>query len=684
MVYWHPVFQDFQSINSPGFVKCLCKKNIFFISSFFLFLGVRSYANPVPQLLTGNLIAYDQRNRHDHKPEDAFDGDLDTYFQSDGVFGNWIGLDLGSPHIITSVDFYSRKDNKPEEYANRLALGVFEGANHPDFGDAVALTIIPRPPHAGKNTLTINCSKCFRYVRFLFPSNAKHYTDTGLSKYIGEMQFYGYPGVGNNAQLPTLTNLPTINIHTTDAQEINSQEIYINGIISVIYENGTKFYTDSIQIRGRGNNSWTHPKKPYKVKLNKSTKLMGLPSKAKNWTLINNYGDKTLMRNILAFDFSRRLEMPYTSPAEAVDLVLNGDYKGCYQLCDRIDVRKGRVDVKEMTAADLTGGYLLEIDAYAYPKNKPKKFTSNPFNIPGTIKYPKDDEITKKQEQYIEDHFNKLMRAINDENQRSIEQYLNLSLFLRHFLINEYTGNTDGYWQARLSKEKDEDQFCFGPVWDFDLGFENDHRTYPINDRAWNSNQWVSLAQGSSAAGDGKNMLRKILSKRNFQTEMEAIYAYYRDRDIIDKDVLVAVVDSCEQWLDESQQLNFQRWGTINIKVHENPQLYGSYAGEVDNVRNYIRERIDWMDYKLAYERTPLPNAAEGINSLDLAIQSRNGILSVRRIPQGCHVRVLNLQGVVCFQHDLSTDFDTTLSRGVYLIVVEKDNEVRTIKHVIQ
>jgi hypothetical protein len=99
----------------------------------------------------------------------------------------------------------------------------------------------------------------------------------------------------------------------------------------------------------------------------KKARLLGLPADAKSWTLINSYGDKTLMRNLLAFDFSRRIEMPYTSPAEAVDVVLNGDYKGCYQLCDHIEVREKRVEIEEMGPNDisgisLTGGYHLEIN----------------------------------------------------------------------------------------------------------------------------------------------------------------------------------------------------------------------------------------------------------------------------------------------------------------------------------
>ena len=98
--------------------------------------------------------------------------------------------------------------------------------------------------------------------------------------------------------------------------------------------------------------------------------LADAPAKAKKWTLINNHGDKTLMRNRVAFDMSRAIGLEYTPYCRFVDVIYNGEYEGCYQLCDQMEVRPGRVDITEMTPDDvageaLTGGYFLEIDAYA-------------------------------------------------------------------------------------------------------------------------------------------------------------------------------------------------------------------------------------------------------------------------------------------------------------------------------
>ena len=159
-----------------------------------------------------------------------------------------------------------------------------------------------------------------------------------------------------SAEDTQLTNLPTIYITTREGIDPYDKEHELRCLVSII--NGTERLTDSAAIRQRGNASRDFPKKPYHLRFDTKHSVVGSPATAKRWTLINNYGDKTLMRNLLAFDLSRRLDMPYTPFGRAVDVVVNGDYKGCYQLCDQVHVHANRVEVDE-------GGFLIEADAYA-------------------------------------------------------------------------------------------------------------------------------------------------------------------------------------------------------------------------------------------------------------------------------------------------------------------------------
>ena len=516
----------------------------------------------------------------------AFDGNLNTYFASWERSYTWAGLDLGSPHVITRVGWSPRNDSQGEA---RVLLAVFEGANSPDFMDALPLYIVDEKGKIGQMSYAdIDCSRGFRYVRYIGPSDARCN--------IAELEFYGYPDEGDDSHLYQVTNLPTVSIHTLNGEIPYDKEHQIVSQLTIISEDGTKLLSEAGTTRERGNASRGFPKKPYRIMFDTKQKVLDAPGKAKKWTLINNYGDKTLMRNLLAFELSKRLGMPYTPYGTAVDVLLNGEYKGCYQLCDQVQVHKHRVEITEMTSADnsgieLTGGYFIEIDAYADKENS--WFKSNKGN-PVTIKSPEEDSITTQQKNYIKSYFN------NMESQWST--YLDTNTFLRHFLVGELSGNTDTYWSVFMYKDRENNQIYTGPVWDFDLAFDNDNRTYPVCSKS----DYI-YRSGGSCAGNMKTFVDNIVVKNAAaKKQMLEIWDEARQAGLTEEN-LVAFIDSLETELNQSQRLNFLRWKIMNTKVHQNPKLWGSYTAEVQNVRRFMKERLAWMDKKLQY--TYVPNA---------------------------------------------------------------------------
>ena len=503
-----------------------------------------------------------------------------TVLSGDG----WRGLDLGQRYVITQVGWNPTSTTTAE-------LGVFEGANSPDFMDAIPLYMHDGASVANQmNYAFVNCSRGFRYVRY------KKSVLKGEYK-ISSLEFRGNLGDGNDNHLAQLTNLPTVVIHTLDDIEPYDKEHEITCLVTIISENGTSVLTDTATIRERGNASRTFPKKPYRIKFANKHKVLGSKANAKKWTLINNYGDKTLMRNQLAFELSRRFGMPYTPFCAYVDVILNGDYKGCYQLCDQIEVRKNRVEIEEMTPADisgeaLTGGYLIEADAYADQEPEQGMFWSD-YGTGVTIKSPDEDEITPEQKEYIRAHYSKM-----EKNWRT---YLDLNTFLRHFLVGEMSGNTDTYWSMYLYKHRANDTLYVGPVWDFDLAFENDDRTYPIS----NKTDYIYRTCGSTT-GYLKTLVDNIVVKDAAgKQQLASIWADIR-RAGFTEESFIAYINEQASLLAQSQKLNFMRWPILNTQVHQNPRTYGSYDAEVENVRHYINYRFAWMDTKLGFDRSTL------------------------------------------------------------------------------
>ena len=507
----------------------------------------------------------------------AFDENLNTFFASWERSYTWAGLDLGTPHVITRVGWSPRNDNLGP---GRMRLGVFEGANREDFMDALPLYIIDQNGTIGKMSYAdVDCSRGFRYVRYVGPSDARCN--------VAELEFYGHEGEGDDSHLYQLTNLPTGEIPYDKEHEIASQ-------LTIISDNGTKLLSEPGGTRERGNASREFPKKPWRIKFEKKQNVLDAPAKAKKWTLINNYGDKTLMRNLLAFELSKLLGMSFTPYGTAVDVLMNGEYKGCYQLCDQIDINKKRVNITEMKPEDnegeaLTGGYLIEVDAYA---NKEVSWFKSAKGNPVTIKSPDEDEITANQKQYIKDYFNTM--------EKQWGTYLDLNSFLRHFLVGELAGNTDTYWSVYMYKERGDDKLYTGPVWDFDLAFSNDKRIYPINSKT----DYI-YRSGGSCAGNMKTFVDNIVVKdADAKQQLLQIWDEAR-RGGLTEENMTAFIDAKEQELQQSQHLNFLRWPILSKKVHQNYQALGSYDKEVDVVRQYMKERIAWMDNKLGYTYQP-------------------------------------------------------------------------------
>jgi hypothetical protein len=516
--------------------------------------------------------------------DNAFDGDLNSYFASWERSYTWAGLDLGKPFVITRVGWSPRNDGQGEQ---RVVLGVFEGANREDFMDALPIYIITEKGKIGQMSYAdVECSRGFRYVRYVGPSDARCN--------IAELEFYGNQGEGDNSRLYQLTNLPTVSIHTLNGEIPYDKEHQIVSQLTIISGDGTALLSEPGTTRERGNASRSFPKKPYRIKFDKKQHVLDAPAKAKKWTLINNYGDKTLMRNMLAFELSRRMGMTYTPYGTAVDVLLNGEYKGCYQLCDQVEINKNRINITEMTSKDnegsaLTGGYFVEIDAYAYEEKS--WFNSNKGN-PVTIKSPDEDSITTQQKNYIKGYFNKM-----EANWKS---YLDLNSFLRHFLVGELSGNTDTYWSVYMYKDRDDDMMYTGPVWDFDLAFNNDQRTYPVNSKT----DYI-YRSGGSCAGNMRSFTDKIVvNDANAKKQLVEIWDEARQGGLTEEN-MVAYIDSLESVLQQSQKLNFIRWPMMNQLVHQNFKIWGSYEAEVENVRDFMKERIDWMDRKLNYTYNP-------------------------------------------------------------------------------
>jgi len=490
----------------------------------------------------------------------AFDDDESTYYRTNSDKMQWVGLDLGEPYVITRVGYTPAPGSQGPD---RMLLSLFEGANSPDFMDAMPLYLIStKPSRETFTTADVNVSRGFRYVRYV--GSAGSYCN------IAELKFYGHAGEGDDSKFYQITNLPTLSVHVQDnilptnrGEDFESQSV-------LIYENGTMIQEYPILFRVRGNYSATHDNKAFRMKYNdgKSHHVMKggqneSPVKAKKWVLINSYRDKTLMRNPVAWAMSKRAEMQWTPWSQVVDLVVNGDYHGTYTIADHVDVHQGRIDITEMTEYDIddetiTGGYYVEVDNNA--SREPYWFNSAHGN-PISVHDPDEDIMQNVQFQYIWNTWNNMEDIVfgsdytdKEKGQRSV---LDIETFLRHFLTSEFNGNTDMLCQVFYYKERGDDHFYTGPVWDADLALENDQTTYPANERM----DWTYKVRDT---GNWTQFVGRVLSDPSVFAKLQEMWAKLRKKGAFEPEDVAADVDSLRSEIRASANLNFIRWPYLN------------------------------------------------------------------------------------------------------------------------
>ena len=513
------------------------------------------------------------RSQTVNNKDKAFDGDMYSFFASYDTYQSWIGLDLGQKHVITKVGWSPRMN-----FQDLVELALFEGANNPDFSDALPLHIVKEPGENGvMHYADVSCSRGFRYVRYISTNSTRCV--------LSELEFYGFRSDGDDSRLYQLTDLPTVVIHTPGHEEITSKEYELSSNVYIISNDGKDLLsTSGTGVRGRGNSTWSFPKKPYRLKFESKHSPLGAPASAKKWTLLSNYGDKSLLRNITAFEVSRRVGLSYTPFCRPVDLIVNSEYRGCYQFCDQVEAASGRVEAKD--------GYLIEIDAYAYDEDV---WFQSEKGTPVTIKHPDEDDITAQEQDFIRSYFTMMENSVFSDNYTDAlygyRKYLDLDSFLRNFIVGEFCGNVDAFWSVYMYKDYTDGKLFTGPTWDHDLSLDNDYRLYPTNALT----DFVYISKGSVASQAVRDMVTRIV-KQDPQARARLIEIW---DDVRGEDGLAGLsemIDQTAAQLRQSQELNFKRWKILDKIVHMNFQALVSYDAEVETVKTYVTQRVETLD----------------------------------------------------------------------------------------
>ena len=450
------------------------------------------------------------------------------------------------------------------------------------------------------------------------------------------------------------STLPVVYISTETGRDVTSKDTYINAHMHI---QGNAEYTEPLysgmtEIKGRGNNTWGLPKKPYKLKLDKKADLFGMGAN-KHWVMLADYNDKSLMRNRIAQEFADKNSEDFTANLTSVVCVLNGNYQGLYQFGEHIRVGDSRADIYDwedmaetiaktigkavglssadiadfdialnenlswitnkrftfkgvvynfsqygITLPDITdpdefGGVLMEIDMYT--NNDVTEFYSSLNNL---IQASKPEYLGTNTVflNAVKDYFNAFEACMKSGDFTtmynggtvSYTDLFDMNSLVEYFFVNEVMGNPDNMRNSVFWYKDVGQKAKFSAPWDFDWSLG----------KYWGGDiipydAWITRIHG------GQNgavvYYRDMLRDPYFLVRAYEHYQKIRPTVIHDMIKSDGFLNQLSHTLELPATVNHMRWHGYSIN-----NANALYKDESNFVKEYFNNRIRWFDNQFA------------------------------------------------------------------------------------
>lgn len=419
------------------------------------------------------------------------------------------------------------------------------------------------------------------------------------------------------------------------------------------------------QVKVRGNWTTTYDKKPLRIKFGEKQSMLGLNGGAemKNWVLLAEYKDASMMRNKAVFEIAEELfgDDFYVSDAEFVEVYINDSYWGVYLLAEQQQINSNRVDITECEQ-DYTGtdiGYFLEMDGYYYTEDRLQQFyvdyadnaALTPYDGNGgsgrTIKClpehawdpTKNVGFTIKSDIYSEEQrdfvagfvngvydimyyaaykdeayvFNADYSAIEKTSEitprEAVERVVNIESLADVYLINELACDADIYWSSFFMSvdfgEGGDRRLTFCAPWDFDSALGNKNRC--ADGTGYYASNIVPDVNGGPYGGGSYETVNPWLVVLSYED-------WYRDiieqawADVYDSGVFERVYEMLESYKNDYSaafRRNYDKWdnirnnGSFASELSHAAAQCENHSQAVDYLRSWLMSRVEFLDGEL-------------------------------------------------------------------------------------
>lgn len=432
----------------------------------------------------------------------------------------------------------------------------------------------------------------------------ERWTDTGADVPV-------YPTY-NVTNVKSQSDFPLVEITTSTGRPPASKEYYEDGTVrfadpAKMYSEVTEIPTMEMQIRGRGNSTWEGQygsKNPYRIKLSAHTAVFGMKGD-KDWILLSDRLDNTMIRTAVALRISRLVSMPWTPKYRMVRMTLNGEDKGLYYLVEQKEVDRDNKIPVTVQPGVVDSGYLLELDNKS---DNDDYFYSTQFNK--KVKYkdpdPYDDDVAKRmtsaQKSYITDYFNSVEKAMVDKDWDKVHSLIEMDSWIQNYLVHEITMNKDGNMRLSTYFAKDSDTKLFMPmVWDFDraMGQDSYQQTEFALPQFWPYGWFVRIRGGYPNGEDTDWTYNRSYGKRPsyyqylfedpaFVARLKELWELYKPR-----------LDNIPAFMEKMIEYN-------SVMYSDNKK------SRIRNMEEEYKTRIEWLDGQIRSLKAQTYNYSKG------------------------------------------------------------------------
>ena len=372
--------------------------------------------------------------------------------------------------------------------------------------------------------------------------------------------------------------VPRIDIDIDGGDFVTSKSYYLNANFRITGNGVYDDFEDSVQIKGRGNTSWSYSKKPYRLKFAQKVKPFGL-TKGKSWVLLANAQNGSLMANAIAMKIGQMAGAKYTNHIIPVELYMNGQYMGSYMFTEKVGMANNSVDIDEES------GYLVELDTYT----DETIYRTGFYNLPVKVSEPDLDELDAETAgariAAIKKDSKDMQAAV--ASGEGLESVLDVDATARFFLANDLVLNQEINHPKSTYYFKDESapngKITFGPLWDFDWGFDYEN------------------GKSYCYSGTTSSVIKTSMEAYTFwqdMTEIEIFKKHYYKvwKEFVDKGAVTELqdyIDSYYNFAKTSFQNNANEWGYYNGFREDDRDRAKQW---VANRANYIYNNLDVYD----------------------------------------------------------------------------------------